>query len=66
MTTKRKRVAMLVVVSTPDWMTAQQARREVRDGVEHGCEYVSGPGLREGTMRVRRVAPTRAPKQRAF
>ena len=37
MTRKRKQVTMLVTVSGPAGMTAAQARRNVRDLINHQC-----------------------------
>ena len=41
---KRKRVRMLVEVSIPENMTPEQARREVREMINHGAGYYTNPG----------------------
>lgn len=39
MATTRKQVTMTVTVSVPKWMTAAQARREVRTLINQQCFY---------------------------
>lgn len=53
MTAKRKQIAMLVVVSVPEGMTAAQARREVRTLITDQCNWSAD----EGSVKAIKVAP---------
>lgn len=55
MATKRKRVAMTVVVSVPVEMTAVEARREVRTLINDQIMYASK--WEDGDVRAVRVTP---------
>ena len=58
---KRKQVTMLVTVSVNAWMTAAQARREVRYSINEGVGYMStGPNYEEVVVRVRGIKPAKA------
>lgn len=58
---QRKQLTMEVTVSVPSWMTAAQARREVRTLVNQQCNYLSsGPmelGWPEVDVKARAVRP---------
>lgn len=58
---KRKELTMSVRVSVPAWMTAAQARREVRTLINQQCNYLtSGPmelGWPEVSVKARQVRP---------
>lgn len=68
---KRKSVLMTVMASVPAWMTAGQARREVRTLINHQSNWMShGPDLQEvdeSTVRAAAVTtfakpPARVPR----
>lgn len=57
---KRKSVTMTVTASVPGWMTAAQARREIRSRINHGAGYLShGPNFEEVEVRASAVTPYR-------
>jgi len=57
----RKQLTMSLTVSVPSWMTAAQARREVRTLVNEQSNYLDhGPDFQEvhgGTVKVRELKP---------
>lgn len=64
----RKTVQMTVTVTVPAWMTAAQARREVRTLVNHQSNYMDGGydarsgdwrEVHDKTVRARSVRPLR-------
>lgn len=63
MAKRRKTVRMVVEVTVPHWMTAAQARREVRYSVgSDNSGYLShGPDYEEVSVRCKGVRP--APKE---
>jgi hypothetical protein len=42
MTRRRKQVVMTLTVSVPTWLTAAEARREVRNRIDHQAAFLSG------------------------
>lgn len=57
-----KPVSMIVTASVPTWMTAAQARREVRTLINEQCNFLShGPNLADVQVKARSVAPYRKP-----
>ena len=60
MAKKRKHIRMAVTVSVPHWMSASQARREVRTLVNDQSSYMShGPNYEEPTVKARKVEAAR-------
>lgn len=58
---KRKQVTMSVTVSVPVWMTAAQARREVRTLITHQANYLDhGPNFEEVDVRCKACGPVTA------
>lgn len=57
----KKRIALAVTVSAPDWMTKAQASREVRTLINEQCNWMSagpyGEQVDEGTVRAVAVKP---------
>ena len=55
---------MFLTVNVPDWMSASDARREVRTLINDQCCFMTfGPGgqdFDEGDIRVKSIAPARA------
>jgi len=64
MSKTRKRVTMQVTVSVPTWMTAREARREVRTLINEQCNYMSlgqdDQQVDPDTVRAVRVCTTTA------
>lgn len=58
---KRKQVTMSVTVSVPSWMTAAQARREVRTLINDQCNFLSSGPMELGwpgvDVKARQVRP---------
>ncbi len=53
---KMKLVKMHVTVNVPAWMTAAQARREVRTLINEQCGYLGhGPGYADATVKAKSV-----------
>lgn len=68
---RRKTLTVQVEITVPSWMTAAEARREVRTLINHQANYMSGRWsgsdlrsewleVHEKTVRARRVSPARA------
>lgn len=69
MASKRKTLTMQVTVSVPAWMTAADARREVRTLINEQCNYLGGHfvfdlnggstyrEVHDKTVRARKVRP---------
>lgn len=55
MNTKRKKISFLVTVSVPGWMTAAEARREIKTLINDQCNYTAEP------EEVRAVKATKVP-----
>lgn len=53
----RKQITMTVTVSVPLWMTAAEARREVRTLINHQSNW--SQHVDEGDVKARRVEPAR-------
>lgn len=64
MTRKRKALTMSVTVTVPHWMTAAQARREVRSLINDQCGYMIDGGPQndyaDATVKARTVTPNRS------
>lgn len=59
-TRRRKEVTMKVTVSVPRWMTAAQARREVRSLINHQANWLDhGPNFEEVVVKAKNVGPVR-------
>lgn len=69
----RKHIAITLDITVPAWMTARDARREVRTLINHQSNYMDGRWLitpegrhweevHEKTVRAHRVAPVKSPK----
>lgn len=59
---RRKQITMTVTVSVPRWMTAAQARREVRTLINDQCNYMShGPNFDDVEVKARAVRPGVSP-----
>jgi hypothetical protein len=63
MSKRRKEVSMTVTVSVPHWMTAAQARREVRTLINHQCGYLIDGGAAnnyaDASVKAKTVAAAR-------
>lgn len=64
MARRKKEVTMLVTVSVPRWLTAAQARKEVRSLIQHqafwGHMHPEHDEISEYNLKVKRVGPVRA------
>ena len=53
----RKEVLMMVTVSVPAWMTAAQARREVRTLINEQSGYLShGPNYEDVVVKAKKIS----------
>jgi hypothetical protein len=55
---RKRTIQMVVTVTIPGWMTAAQARREVRSLINNGVGYLEyGPDFQDATVRAKAVGP---------
>ncbi len=68
MTRRRKQVQMTLTVSVPHWLTAAEARREIRSRIDHQAAFMAGKYAGEtwhdlyppNDVKTRSIKPVRA------